>query len=379
MLNIAIIGTGNISVMHLRGYLTFPDRCRIVALVDIFPEKAEAKKAEYHLEGATVYSSHRDLSSRTDIDLVSICTPPYTHAEIAIDCMKAGMDVIVEKPMAASLQECDRIIQTELETGRTLSAVAQNRFRTPVMNLKKLLEQELIGKILHVQVDSFWWRGLCYYDLWWRGTWKQEGGGCTLNHAVHHIDMLNWMMGLPRQVVSVIGNLAHSNAEVEDLSVSILRYDGAIGQVTGSVIHHGEAQQLIFQAEKARVSFPFEVYASTSKENGFPIRNTELENVIRTAFQALPPLLHEGHTAQIEDVLSSVERKRRPLITSLDGRNTIELITAMYKAGSTGLPVNLPIAADDPWYTVEGIMANATHFYEKTNSVAQLGDSNISV
>jgi len=84
----------------------------------------------------------------------------------------------------------------------------------------------------------------------------------------------------------------------------------------------------------------------------------------------LPPLLHEGHTAQIEDVLSSVERKRRPLITSLDGRNTIELITAMYKAGSTGLPVNLPIAADDPWYTVEGIMANAIHFYEKTSSLS---------
>ncbi len=379
MLNIAIIGTGNIATLHIRGYLTFPGRCRIVALVDRFADKAKEIKAEYKLDDAEIYDSPAKLFARDDIDLVSICTPPFTHADLAIDCMKAGMDVLVEKPMAASLEECDRIIAAEKETGRTLSAVAQNRFLTPVMNLKKLLEQDRIGRILHVQVDSFWWRGLCYYDLWWRGTWEQEGGGCTLNHAVHQIDLLNWMMGMPRQVVSVIANLAHGNAEVEDLSASILRYDGAIAQVTGSVIHHGETQRLVFQAEKARVSYPFDVFASLSKENGFPIRNTELESTIRDAFEALPALPYEGHTAQIDDVLSAIGDKRRPLITSQDGRNTIELITAIYKAGSTGLPVTLPIAADDVWYTVEGIRSNATHFHEKANSVERLGGRDITV
>lgn len=379
MLRVAVVGTGNIASLHIRAYLAFPERCRIVAVVDRFTESAYAKKAEFQLEDAEVYDSHQALCARGDIDLVSICTPPFTHAGIAVDCMRAGMNVILEKPMASSLEECDRILAVQQETGRILSPVAQNRFRTPVMNLKKLLEQDLIGRILHVQVDSLWWRGLCYYDLWWRGTWQQEGGGCTLNHAVHHIDLLNWMMGLPREVTSVIANLAHNNAEVEDLSVSILRYDHAVGQVTGSVVHHGEAQQIVFQAEKARVSYPFDVYASVSRENGFPTRDVDTENRIRSAFQALPPLLHEGHTAQIENVLYAIEHGRAPLVTPREGRDTIELITAIYKSGSTGLPVSLPIRPDDPWYTLQGILAGAIRFHEKKASVTRLGDGNITV
>lgn len=93
------------------------------------------------------------------------------------------------------------------------------------------------------QIDSFWWRGHCYYDLWWRGTWEKEGGGCTLNHAVHHIDMLLWMMGLPESVTSVLSNVAHDNAQVEDLSMSILRYPRSLAQLTASVVHHGEEQR----------------------------------------------------------------------------------------------------------------------------------------
>lgn len=379
MLRVAIIGTGNISSLHIRGYLAFPERCQIVALVERSPEKAHAIKAEYQLHDAVVYDSHQALCEHGQVDLVSICTPPFTHAQIAADCMRAGMHVILEKPMAASLEECDHLIAVADETGRTLSPVAQNRFRTPVMNLKKLLEMDLLGRILHVRVDSHWWRGLCYYDLWWRGTWRQEGGGCTLNHAVHHIDLLNWMMGLPREVVSVIANLAHDNAEVEDLSASILRYTHAIGQVTGSVIHHGEEQQMVFQTDRARVSYPFDVYASLSRENGFPIRDPEAEAEIQTAFQSLPPLLHEGHNAQIEDVLYAIEHGRQPLVTPQSGRDTIELITAIYKSGSTGLPVTLPIERTDPWYTVEGIVAHATRFHEKRNHVNQLGDGNITV
>ncbi|MBP7402194.1 MAG: Gfo/Idh/MocA family oxidoreductase [Clostridia bacterium] len=378
MIRVAIVGSGTIAALHLRAYLAFPDRCRIVALVDTFRDKALAMRTEYGLDDAVVLDSHEALCGLGGVDLVSICTPPFTHAGIAEDCMRAGIDVIVEKPMAASLEECDRIMAVERETGRTLSAVAQNRFRTPVMNLKKLLDQDRIGSILHVQADSLWWRGLCYYDLWWRGTWSREGGGCTLNHAVHHIDLINWMMGMPRQVVSVIANVAHDNAEVEDLSVSILRYERAVGQLTGSVVHHGESQQIVFQAEKARVSYPFDVYASTSRENGFPMRNEALEAEIRAAYEALPPLRHEGHTAQIDDVLGAIEAGRQPLITSQDGRNTIELITAIYKAGSTGLPADLPIRSDDPWYTTGGILRNAKHFYEKKKQVDRL-DGEITV
>lgn len=125
----------------------------------------------------------------------------------------------------------------------------------------------------------------------------EGGGGCTLNHAVHHIDMLCWMMGLPQTVTSVMANVAHDNAEVEDLSLSVLQYPGALAQLTASVVHHGEEQELVFQCEKAKVAAPFSVYASISKPNGFPIENTELEQKIRDFVDAQPQLPTKGTRA----------------------------------------------------------------------------------
>jgi predicted dehydrogenase len=377
MLNVAIIGTGNISGAHIEAYLEFPERCRITHLVDIYPEKAEKKKADFKLDAA-VYDSHKKILNER-FDLVSICTPPYVHAEIAIDFLKALKNVIVEKPMAASLEECDAMIEAAAGSGKVFSPIAQNRFRDPIMNLKRTLDSGLIGKVVHAQVDSFWWRGHCYYDLWWRGTWEKEGGGCTLNHAVHHIDMLGWMLGMPSKVSAILSNASHDNAEVEDISVAAMQYEegplcakGALAQVTSSVIHHGEEQQIIFQGEKARVSAPWKVCASLSKGNGFPEGNLALEKEITAYYEGLPCVKYTAHTGQIDNVLSAIEKGSDYLIKGVDGRLTIELITAIYKAGTEGRTIDLPIKKDDPFYTVGGIMAKVPHFYKKAKSVTDL-------
>ena len=372
MIHVAIIGTGGISNAHIGAYLKFPERCKIVALVDIVPEKAEQMKVRYGLTDARVYASHKDILSREDIDLADICTPPYVHASISIDCLRAGMNVVCEKPMAASLEECDAMIKARDESGKKLSVIAQNRFRQPIRDLKALLDSGIAGKVRSAQVDSFWWRGHCYYDLWWRGTWKTEGGGCTLNHAVHHIDMLLWMMGLPETVTSVLGNVAHDNAEVEDLSMSILRYPGALAQLTASVVHHGEEQRLVFQCEKAKIAAPFECFASLSKPNGFPERNEALEKEIADFTAAQPKIRWEGHDGQLENVLTALETGGPVAIGGEDGRRTIELITAVYKSGATGQTVNFPMSRDDHFYTVAGMMTHMPHFYEKTASAASL-------
>ena len=378
MLNVAIIGTGNISQMHIEAYLSFPKRCKITHLVDIFPEKAEEKKKQFKLD-AKVFSSHKEIVKDPAIDLVSICTPPYVHAEIAIDFLKAGKNVIVEKPMAASLEECDAMIKAAKKSGKVFSPIAQNRFRDPIMNLKKTLDSGLIGKVVHAQIDSHWWRGHCYYDLWWRGTWEKEGGGCTLNHAVHHIDMLGWMLGRPSKVSAILSNTSHDNAEVEDISIAAMQYKagplcakGALAQVTSSVIHHGEEQQVIFQGEKARISAPWKVYASLSKSNGFPEENSALEKELEAYYKAQPQLKYSAHTGQIDNVLTAIEKGSDYLIKGEDGRLTIELITAIYKAGTECRTIDLPIKKDDPFYTVEGIMSQVPHFYKKAKSVTEL-------
>ena len=371
MIRIAIVGTGNIANAHVQAYLQFPERCHIAYLVDIVPEKARRMREKYGLD-AEVMDDHQALLPLQDIDLVDVCTPPYVHAQISINCLRSGKNVVCEKPMAASLEECDQMLRARDESGKRLSIIAQNRFRQPIRNLKALLDSGLAGPVRCAQVDSFWWRGHCYYDLWWRGTWEKEGGGCTLNHAVHHIDMLLWMMGLPQRVTSVLANTAHDNAEVEDLSVSILQYPGALAQLTASVVHHGEEQQLVFQCEKAKLAAPFSCYASLSMGNGFPQRNEALEKEIADFAAALPTIRYEGHTGQLENVLTALEQDAPVAIGGEDGRRTIELITAVYKSGATGETVTLPLAKDDPFYTVEGLMARMPHFHEKTASAADL-------
>jgi len=378
MISVAIAGVGNISQSHIDGFLAFPDRCKITHLVDIFPEKTEKKNKDLNL-GAKVCSSYKEILNE-NIDLVSICTPPFCHAEIAVDFLNAGKHVLVEKPMAASLEECDAMIFAAEKNKRLLSVIAQNRFRDPVYNLKRTLDSEMIGKIVHAQIDSLWWRGHAYYDLWWRGTWEKEGGGCTLNHAVHHIDMLCWMLGLPKKVSACISNVSHDNAEVEDISAAILQYDGglcakgALAQVTSSVIHHGEEQQLIFQGEKARISFPWKVAANIAQPNGFPTgeQNNELINQLNNYYNSFPKLKYQLHTGQIDDVLSAIEKESAPMISGEDGRRTIELIAAIYKAGTEQRTVNLPIQKDDPFYTVKGLKERVPRFYQKTSSLDEM-------
>ena len=372
MINVAIVGTGGISHAHIQAYLQFPERCRIAALVDIIPGKAQRVKEQYGLD-ADVYLDHHEILDR-DIDLVDVCTPPFVHAEITINALKSGKNVVCEKPMAASLEECDAVLRARDESGKKLSIIAQNRFRLPVRNLKALLDSGIAGKVRHVAVNSLWYRAHCYYDLWWRGTWETEGGGCTLNHAVLHIDMLGWMMGTPERVTSVLANTGHDNAEVEDLSVSVMEYPGALATVTASVVSHGEDQALVFQCEKAKIAFPYDIFASQPQPNGFPLPepDTAFENQAKEYLDSLAPLKWEMHAGQLDDVLTAVEEDREPSITGEDGRRTIELISAIYKAGSARAPVCLPLAKDDPFYTVEGIRKSVPHFYQKTASVESL-------
>ncbi|MEQ2465106.1 Gfo/Idh/MocA family protein [Niallia hominis] len=379
MLKVAIIGAGAISSAHMEAYLQFPERCQIVALCDIYPVKAEKKAKEFNLDVA-IYDDHTKMLEREDIDLVSVCTPPYTHSEITINFLDSGKNVLVEKPMASSLEECDAMNAAAERNHKMLSVISQNRFRTPMMKLKRVLDTKLMGPIVHTQVDSYWWRGHSYYDLWWRGTWEKEGGGCTLNHAVHHIDIFKWMNGMPSEVTAVMSNTSHDNAEVEDISIAICRYnDGSLAQITSSVIHHGEEQQLIFQGKNARVSVPWKVKASKSKGNGFPEEDPELEEKIQHYYEELEEVQYEGHTGQIDDVLTALEHGIPVLIDGKQGRQTLELISAIYESASTGKTIKLPLTKESLFYTMEGTQKNAIHFYEKKTAIENFEDNDITV
>jgi predicted dehydrogenase len=384
MIDVAIIGAGAISSFHLDGYLAFPDRCRVAAVVDTELARAQNRIAEYGLKDAVAFDGvDAVLASGINIDLASVCTPPSSHAEIAARLLEAGVNTLLEKPMAPSLAECDAIIAAADRGGALLSVVAQNRFTNPMMRLRQVLDSGLAGRVLHAQVDSHWWRGLSYYDLWWRGTWQSEGGGCTLNHAVHHIDALQWMLGTPTAIQSMIANVNHGNSEVEDLSLTIMRFpDGALGQLTASVVHHGQEQQIVVQTERAKIAMPWTVSAQAALPNGFPEREHDAatERELTDYYESLPPLRYEGHTGQIDDVLTALETPNgahHPLVAGRDGRTTIEIITAIYQAAITAQAVTLPLPPDDPFRTRAGLLAAAPHFHEKTASVAEFSSNEI--
>lgn len=383
MLNIAIVGTGNIAPCHVDGLLVFPDRCKIVALCDIYPEKAEAMKNKYNLDCQIFDDHEKMLAADIKIDIVHVCTPPYVHAEISINSMNAGKHVVVEKPMATCLAECDAMIEAEKKNNVVMSCIAQNRFRNSIYKLKKTADSGLAGRIRCAHVNSYWWRGHSYYDLWWRGLWEKEGGGPTLNHAVHHIDMVNWIeKSLPEEVTAMVTNVMHDNSEVEDLSIAVLRYqDGSLAQVTSSVVHHGEEQGIDLQCADAKISAPWDVKAELSRTNGFPLEggNKDLIEKIEEFYKSIPDLKHEGHTGQIEDMLNALENGGRPLITGTDGRMTIELISAIYKAGCKKEIVKLPLSKEDDFYTFDGLLKNAIRFYEKGAAIENLPPDDITV
>lgn len=375
MLTIGIVGTGGIARAHIDGYQRFREECEIVALCDPAPGRAEALRAELGLDGARVYTDAAEmLVSEQRLDLVSVATPPSTHAALSIQALEAGVDVLVEKPMAPSLEECDAMIAAAKDNGRLLSVVAQNRFRDDIATLKEVLDSGLAGPVTHAQVSSAWWRGTEYYDLWWRGTWEREGGGCTLNHAIHHLDMTLWMLGSPKAVTSVLTNAAHENAEVEDLSVSVLQYDRALAEVTASVVSHGEEQAIVVQGRNARVSQPWKVEANLANPNGFPADEDDTERVaqIEAVAAAHRPLAHTGHAGQIADMLDAVRERRRPAVDGEDGRRAIELVTAIYEAGIERRTVDLPLSPDDPFYRTGTLLERAPRFFEKTASVGEL-------
>ena len=379
MINVAVLGTGAISDSHIRAYLKLTERCRIVALADLEVAKAGAKAAQYGL-AVPVFRDVTELFGGPEFALASVCLPPFAHAPAALELLRAGRHVLVEKPLATSLAECDGLLAAAQAAGRLLSVVAQNRFKTPVWRLKRVLAAGLIGRVLQAQVDSFWWRGPNYYDLWWRGTWEKEGGGCTMNHAVHHLDLFQWLRGMPTEVQAVLANLSHANSEVEDFAAATLRYaDGGIGQITASLVHHGEAQQLAFQGERASVAVPWQVQAARARANGFPEANAVLVKEIQSFYDAQPPLTDEGHEGQIANVLAAVEGREPLLVDGRQGRQTLELISAIYQAGHQRGPVKLPLTPADPFYTRAGIRQHARRFHQKTRNVAAFAHNEITL
>lgn len=374
---VLLIGAGSICPAHIQAFTALEGRAVVVGVVARHLESARRAIAAAGLD-AVAYDDYKTAIRASGCDVVSVLTPPDTHCEITVYALEQGCHVLLEKPMAPSLAECDAMLDVARRTGRLLQVVAQSRCLTPVWRTKQLLASGLPGRLLYTQVNSFWYRGRSYYDLAWRGRWATEGGGCTFVHAVHHIDLLAWMAGMPRQVTAMIGNVAHTNSEEEDLSMAMLRYDdGSFAQLAANLVCHGQKQALTFACERANLEIPHAFAADTPLENGFPRQNTEFLRELEAAWQAIPPLGYEGHTGLADNLLRAADEGAPLISDGQAGRNTLELIMAIYKSAAENTPVTLPIAREDDFYTREGVQRRMPHFYQKTGFLAQFANNEI--
>lgn len=366
MSKVAIIGVGGISGHHIDAYVKSGET--IVALCDIIEERAIKAKEKYQLD-CHIYTDYQCMiNDQGDmLDLIDICTPPSLHCEMAIESLNKGINVIVEKPMATSIEETRRMLKAEKASGKLLSPIAQNRFRDDIAILKQIVSSEIAGNALLTEVKSNWYRGKYYYDLEWRGTFESEGGGANITQAIHHIDMLIWLKGLPKQLSTIMTNVAHDNSEVEDLSITNFIFDdNTLGSLVASTISHGEEQTIDIQCEKASISQPMKIRSTETLYNGFPKKeNIEKVNEIDEFITSVAKLKYTNHEGQIRNVLSAIRGEEELLVSAKDGAKTIEVLYALYKSYFTKSIVTLPIEETDDFFTKEGVLKNVKSFNKK--------------
>ena len=231
--NFGISGCGSIGPTHVGAVGKIPN-ARLLAVADILPDRVKGMAEKYSIPRA--YASHEELLKDPEIDVVCICTPSGMHVNMAIQAMKAGKHVVIEKPVDVSLEACDRLIAAEIETGKKATIISQHRFDSDAVLLKKMIDSGKLGKIILADAYVKWYRHQKYYDSAnWRGTWALDGGGALINQGVHTVDVLQWLVGGVKTIFGHTLNGAHDRIEVEDVAVGAMTYNcGAVGTITAS-------------------------------------------------------------------------------------------------------------------------------------------------
>ncbi|WP_088052521.1 Gfo/Idh/MocA family protein [Virgibacillus dakarensis] len=344
-LRYAIIGCGRISSNHIAAAID--NELEIVALCDITPEKMEDKVLKFNLPKSThQYNDYKELIEKEKPDLVAICTESGIHGQIALDCIQAGANLIIEKPIALSLEEADAIIEKAKEKNVKVSACHQNRFNKSVQKIRQAIEEGRFGRLLHGTAHIRWNRGEDYYkQAPWRGTWEQDGGA-LMNQCIHNIDLLRWMMG--NKVVEVFGmtdNMKHNFIEAEDLGMALIKFsNGSYGVVEGTtnIYPNNLEETLYIFGDKGTVKAGGKS-VNIIEEWQFADMLDDPDEV-KTNYQENPPSVYGfGHNPLYADVIDAIHNDRDPYVTAQDGRRALELVLAIYKSSAEGKSVKLPL------------------------------------
>jgi UDP-N-acetyl-2-amino-2-deoxyglucuronate dehydrogenase len=359
-IRIAIIGTGKVSHLHARA-LAALDEADFVAVCSRRAERAAAFAQQYAVQP---YTDIATMIRNARVQAVVVCTPHPAHATPAIQAARAGAHVLVEKPLAADLRDCDAIIAAARAARVQLGVVSQRRWYPPVQRVRAAIDAGKIGKPILGMVTMLGWRDVAYYQAdAWRGKWLEEGGGVLVNQAPHQLDLLQWLMGPIAEVFAYWDNLNHPYIEVEDTAVAVLRFkNGALGSIVvsnsqkpglyGKVHVHGENGASVgvqtdggamFIAGMSSVLEPpiNDVWTVPGEEH--LLAQWQAED--RATFERVDTTTYY-HQLQWHDFLRAIIEDREPAVNGEEGRKTVELFTAIYRSQRDRRPVTCPLDAE---------------------------------
>ena len=343
----ALIGCGRIATNHIKAALN--NQLEIAAVCDIQPDHIKKLLERHGLwadDSIKHYTDYKAMIAEVQPELVSIATESGIHAEIAIFCIKHGVHVIIEKPMAMSMADANEIIRLSEERNVKVSACHQNRFNIAVQEMRQALEAGRFGKLSHGSIHVRWNRNQNYYtQAPWRGTWAQDGGA-LMNQCIHGIDLLRWTFG--GEVEEVYGQTRqqfHDYLEAEDVGMAVVKFkNGAIATIEGTtnVYPKNLEETLYIFGEKGTVKIGgtstnnIDVW-DFADETEADMNNKGLEEETNNVYG-------NGHTSLFADMINSIQNGKKPYVDAYAGRDALELVLAIYKSQKEGIPVTLPLS-----------------------------------
>ncbi len=346
-----IIGCGVIAPTHAAALKRIAG-VELAAVSDLLPERARDLAEKFEAEAMPGTPA---LLARSDVDGVTICTPSGTHADLAVEAMKAGKHVIIEKPMDVTAEACDHILAAGRETGKVLTVISQHRWDRAAQIVKEAIVSGKLGSILLAEASVNWYRTQGYYDSGdWRGTWAMDGGGALMNQGIHTVDLLLWLAGEAASVTAKTRTAAHERIEVEDLAVALIEFkSGAVGTLTattavfpgfpvrigiygteGSAVIEGDRlKHLSFTSGEAFTGEEAALHALSVARGGSASVETEAQS--RSASADPGAVWGDAHEAQIQDFLTALRTGTSPLLTGEEGRRAVAFIQSVYASAGT--------------------------------------------
>jgi UDP-N-acetyl-2-amino-2-deoxyglucuronate dehydrogenase len=343
MLRFVLVGCGRICKRHadLLGNRQI-EGAELAAVCDVVPQKAARIGAEF---GVPHYSNMHEMCSSERFDVVVVLTESGLHAKHVLELAKYRKHIIVEKPMALTLDDADKMIRSCDENAIKLFVVKQNRFNVPVVKLRRALEAGRFGKLVLGTVRVRWCRRQDYYDQdSWRGTWALDGGVLS-NQASHHVDLLEWMMGDVESVFAK-GITALVDIEAEDTAVVVLKFrSGALGVIEATTATRPKDLEgsisILGEFGSAEIGgFAVNEMKSWSFSSRLPDDDHVMAN-----YSVNPPNVYGfGHQAYYQHVVDCINNQKHQLVDGLEGRKSLELISAIYESIETGKEVAMRFA-----------------------------------